>query len=177
MFRTITLAGALTLALAATAAAQRPPMPPGPPNTAAMAPDFLKTAAATDEYERQAGRIAATKGQQPQVRAMGQMLVAHHTRLTQELAQAARLAGQRPATPILNPGYRKMLDLLQCEQGADFDKLYLQQQHATHVDALGLMRTYATQGREAPLRAAAARAQLVIQGHLNQVKQLQMSGR
>jgi putative membrane protein len=70
-----------------------------------------------------------------------------------------------------------MLDLLQREQGADFDKLYLQQQHAVHVDALGLMRTYAAQGREPPLRAAAARAAPVVQGHLNQVKQLQMGRR
>ncbi len=177
MFRTVSLVGVLTLALVGAAGAQRPAPPSAMPNTAAMAPDFLKTAAATDEYERQAGRIAAAKGQNPQVQAMGRMLVDHHTRLTQELGQAARQAGQRPPTAVLNPGYRKMLDLLQREQGADFDKLFLQQQHATHVDALGLMRTYATQGREPPLRAAAARAQPVIQNHLNQVKQMQMSAR
>jgi hypothetical protein len=39
------------------------------------------------------------------------------------------------------------------------------------------MRTYAAQGREPPLRAAAARAAPVVQGHLNQVKQLQMGRR
>lgn len=177
MLRTITLAGALTLTLAGAAEAQRRPPPAGPPNTAAMALDFLKTAAATDEYERQAGQIAATKAQNPQVQAFGRMMIADHARLTQELAQAARQAGQRPPKPVLNPGHRKMLDLLRREQGPDFDKLYLQQQHATHVDALGLMRTYATQGREPPLRAAAARAAPVVQGHLNQVKQLQTSGR
>jgi putative membrane protein len=177
MLRIVTLAGALALTLAGAAGAQRPPSPPGPPNTAAMAQDFLKTAAATDEYERQAGRIAAMKGQNPGVKAFGRMMQADHSRLTQELARAAREAGQRPPAPVLNPGYRKMLDQLQREQGADFDKLYLQQQHAVHVDALGLMRTYAAQGREPPLRAAAARAAPVIQGHLNQVKQLQMGRR
>jgi putative membrane protein len=159
------------LALAAPAAAQhRPPMP----NTAATGVDFVKTAAATDEYERRAGAIAAERGRSPQVRAFGQMMIQAHSQTTRDLGVAAERAGIRvPRDPNLHPGQERMLRLLREIDPMNFDKLYVQQQHEVHMDALGLMRTYSRWGNEAPLRGAAAQTAPIVQQHLSQIVAMQ----
>lgn len=161
---------ALTIATTTALAQPRAEMP----NTMAMGPDFVMTAAATDEYERRAGAIAAERARDPRVRDLGQMMVQAHTQTSRDLAAAAEQAGVRaPRDPNLHPGFERMLRLLRETDPMGFDKLYLQQQHEVHVDALGLMRTYSRWGREAPLRAAAMQTAPLVQQHLSRIVALQ----
>ena len=168
----LTLAALLVAAVAPAANAQMTPT-----NAPVAAPDFLATAAASDEFERRSGRLAAERAQDAGVRAFGQQMVAAHTQSTQELGEAARAAGQRPPAPALNPGQEKMLRTLAEQQGPDFDKLYLQQQHEAHADALALMRTYAALGEVPPLRAAAGKTAPVVARHLAMVAGMQRAYR
>ena len=147
------------------------------PNTTTTAPDFLKTAAASDEFEGRSGRLAAERAASPQIKAFGEQMVAAHTQTTRDLGEAARAAGQRAPAPDLDPGQEKMLAMLGTVQGPDFDKLYLQQQHETHKDALGLMQTYAQVGREPPLRAAAAKTAPMVAQHLAIIAAMQVAMR
>jgi hypothetical protein len=80
----LTLAAALALAVPVSAQ-PRPEMP----NTMAMGPDFVLTAAATDEFERRAGTIAAERARDPRVRAFGQMMVEAHSQSAWSRCSAA----------------------------------------------------------------------------------------
>jgi putative membrane protein len=165
----LTTTAALALAVPALAQPR-----PGMPNTMAMGPDFIATAAATDEYERRAGTIAAERAQNPGVREFGRMMVQAHTQTSRDLAAAADRAGlHAPRDPRLHPGLERMLRVLRDAPPMGFDKVYLQQQHEVHMDALGLMQTYSRWGREAPLRAAAAQAAPMVQQHLARIVALQ----
>jgi putative membrane protein len=167
--RSILMAAAGAAALAAPAKAQ----PPMSPNTAAMGPDFVKTAAATDEYERQAGALAVQRSRMPQVREFARQMIAAHTKSSQDLGAAARSAGIQPPPAQLNPGQQRLLQELRDAPPADFDKIYLQQQHEAHADAMGLMKTYAMVGKEPPLRMAAAKTEPVVRQHLTMVVSMQ----
>jgi putative membrane protein len=169
MTRTLLTTAALVLAVPA-AAQPRPQMP----NTMATGADFVATAAATDEYERRAGGIARERAHDSRVREFGQMMIQAHTQTSRALAAAAGQAGlQAPRDPHLDPGLERMLRLLRDVPAMAFDKLYLQQQHEVHMDALGLMRTYSRWSREAPLRAAAAQTAPMVQQHLARIVALQ----
>jgi putative membrane protein len=162
-----TLLAAALLGAATPAAAQMMP------NTMTTGRDFANTAASTDAYERAAARIAQESSRNPQVRMLAQMLEAAHTQSSKDLAMAADQAGVGRPKADLNPGQERMLEALRKAEGADFDKLYLQQQAQVHKEAKGLMETYARWGMEAPLRAAAAKTAPVVTQHLAQVTRLQ----
>lgn len=142
-------------------------------NTAAMAPDFVETAAASDLFERESGELAAAKGMSPEVKTFGRQMIADHTRMSEMLAQAARQSGQPAPASRLSPGQQRQLADLKTMEGADFDKAYLQQQHAAHKDALGLMTTYARQGEAPALKSLAAEGVPIVQGHLDMIKRMQ----
>jgi putative membrane protein len=146
------------------------------PNTALTETDFVKTAATTDEYERQAGEIALRRTKKPQVHALAQQLVAAHTQTSQDLAAAAHEANLSSPTPALNPGQRRQLQELRDSDDADFDKLYLTQQAGAHQDALGLMKAYSAAGKNAVLVAAAKKTAQIVQQHLAEVMDLQRQG-
>lgn len=172
---TLLFGGAAALLLTTAAQAQpRTPMPaPMPVNSLTMAPDFVETAAASDLFERESGELAQRKGQNPQVRQFGAQMAAEHTRMSQMLAAAAGQARQPAPRPKLSPGQRRMIEELERADGADFDKLYLQQQHQSHKDALGLMQSYARLGESPPLKSLAATGAPVVEGHLEMIKRMQ----
>jgi putative membrane protein len=143
------------------------------PNTAMTAVDFTTTAAGSDEFERQSGRVAIARAQNPEVRALAELLVTHHAQTTNELNQAATAAGLPPPTPKLHPGLQRKLDHLNTVAQEDFDKWFLQHQAEVHKDAIALMKTYAQVGDVEPLRTVAAKTLPVVQGHLEEVYTLQ----
>lgn len=164
---------AIAAALAATAplAAQLPSMP----NSAARGPDFIETAAASDLFEIEQGRLAAERATDPRVKALGRELAEAHERMSRALMQAARAADLPAPAPKLNPGQRRQLALLEAARGSAFDKLYLQQQHEAHADAIGLLTAYSQLGAEPPLRQSAATALPMVKGHAERIKALQLA--
>src|SRR5215218_602475 len=82
------------------------------PNTAMTDADFVKTAATSDEFERQSGTRATERAQNESVRELGQMLVVDHTRSTEELTVAATAAGVPVPPPALHPGLTRKLEYL-----------------------------------------------------------------
>jgi putative membrane protein len=156
--------------LCAAASAAQPML-----NTATTGKDFANTAASTDRYEREAAKIAQQRARAPAVRELAMMFESAHTKTSTELAAAAEQAGVGRPSDKLNPGQDKMLEGLRKADAADFDKVYLQQQAQVHKDAKGLMDTFAAQGKEAPLKAAAAKTAPLIQDHLERITRLQHS--
>ncbi|ACG77473.1 conserved hypothetical protein [Phenylobacterium zucineum HLK1] len=133
---------------------------------------FVANAAMSDMYEIQAGEMAQQKGQSADVKAFGKMMVADHTAMSNEMKPAAQAAGQTPPAD-LDERRKGMLDNLRAANGADFDRVYLEQQEAAHQEALTLMRGYADNGDNAQLKALAQKAAPKIQAHLDRVRQIQ----
>ncbi len=170
-------AAALTAAGCATqpAAVVEAPMPAVAavdPNSPLAAPMYMQMAASGDLFEIQSSQLALQMSQNAGVRAMAQMLIADHTRMSNEMRVAAATAGLTPPPPALLPHHAQMLEQLRAAAPGTFDLAFRDAQIAAHTEALQLHQNYASGGDHPALRAVAARAVPVIQGHLNHAQTL-----
>lgn len=174
--RTIWLAAAALGAVSLSACASNTPTAMAaadaalPAAATTSAPAFAAEAARSDLYEIQSGKLAQTRGGSAEVRQMGQMLVRDHTMTSQKLMAALSAAGMPMSPPPLDAKRQAMLDQLQRASGAEFDRLFHQQQAMAHQEALALHKGYAANGDVPALRAVAAEASGLVAQHLNQVQ-------
>jgi putative membrane protein len=146
-------------------------------NAAATAPvaagDFANMAAASDHYEIEVGKLAASKASSADVKAFGQMLVDAHTKSTADLMAAASQSTP-PVTPndALDAEKQGMLDMLQSAGGTDFDGQFLDQQIMAHEKALALLQSYAAGGDNEALKGFAAKTAPAVQEHLDKARAL-----
>ena len=167
------LVGASASALTFTPAQAQPGR--GAPTLAT--PDFITAAAQTDEFERQEGRLAASRARNPHIKAFGQMMVRDHAKTTAGLKRAIRMDHMPPPPPpALTGDQQGKLDMLRSMRGRDFDRTYIDQQVEAHRMALGVMQAYANGGPgDRPIRKAAAETVPVVQHHLMMAEQLKAS--
>jgi putative membrane protein len=170
---TMALMGAAAmLAVGAPAAAElpMPPMAAAPQQATA----YLFYGGAGDVYEVTSSIMAVQHAMSPDVRAFATMMIADHAQTTNATLAAAKAAGVPAPPPVLSPAQMGMITQLG-SAGANFDRVWLQQQMMAHQQALALQRGYAANGDTPALRQAAAAAVPVIEGHLARVKQLMAS--
>jgi putative membrane protein len=171
------LAAAVPLALAGC-------VPNTPPITAASSSDatplardaYVGMAAAGDLYEIQSSQLALSRATSPAVRDFAQMMIGDHTNTTGQLTAAAQSVGIGPLAPALLPMQARMMDQLRAAPAGTFDRVYLDQQVQAHQMALALHSNYARNGDTPQLRAVAAAATPIVQGHLDRVRQLAGGG-
>ena len=143
------------------------------PVTAMAAAEFANTIAASDMFEIESGKLAAQKGTAAAVKDFGTMLQADHQKSTAELKTAAAKA--EPAVtpaPALTAEQQGNLDSLKAASGADFDRLFAEQQVAGHQKALDALQAYSAGGDAPPLREFATKTATVVQAHLDKAKTL-----
>ncbi len=187
------LPSALALALAAPAFAQSPRMDPAastsattgtmsadqvgvPPMTGTSTADYVAQAAASDQYEIEAGRVAEHKAKRRDVRQFASSMVKDHEKLTGSLTGALDNAQRKIAKPSdqLSSDKQAMIDQLNnTPRGSAFDNLYLTQQLQAHQQAWALQKGYAVDGDDAALRQVASAAVPTVENHLSMVKALQ----
>ncbi|WP_420469858.1 DUF4142 domain-containing protein [Brevundimonas sp. FT23042] len=138
---------------------------------AATAASFISNAAVGGLYEVEAGRIAAQRGMDPRVKALGQTMVTDHTRAGDSLKPIA--ASANLAIPSsLDERRQGLIDNLRGASDADFDRVYLQQQEAAHNETVALLETYGQTGDNDALKAWAAQTLTVVRGHQRMVDAL-----
>ncbi|MGZ8362927.1 MAG: DUF4142 domain-containing protein [Caulobacteraceae bacterium] len=99
-------------------------------------------------------------------------MVRDHTKTSNEMKTALPQSGANVTPPTgLDERRQGLIDNLRTA-GGNFDKVYVNQQVAAHQEALTLMQGYADHGDTAQLKALAAKAAPIVQGHLDHVKQL-----
>lgn len=160
------------LAAPVTAQLPTPPMASAP----RVADAYLFHGGAGDIFEITSSMVAQRKATDPNVRAFATMLIDHHTNLTDQTLATAKSAGLVPPPPELSPMQKQMIAQLDAA-GANFDRLYLQQQLTAHQQALALQSGYAAGGDVAALRANASAAVPVIRSHIEQVQRLSRGAR
>lgn len=141
--------------------------------TPVMAVDFANAAAASDLFEIRSSQLAARQARSAEVKSYAAMLIAEHTKSTNDLRAAA--AQGTPAVtlaPALTAEQEANLTALAAAQGPAFDTLYAQVQVPAHENALATLRGYAERGDQAALRAFAAKTAPVVEKHLEQARAL-----
>lgn len=130
------------------------------------ASDFLTQAASSGLFEVEAGRLAADKSSREQVRAYGQQMVADHTQSNQDVMALAR-QNNMAVPAMMRPDHQQQIQALSRASGADFDRLYMTGQVASHEEAVALYSSAAnaTAPDMAPFRSYAAQTLPILQKH------------
>ncbi|HVM37700.1 MAG TPA: DUF4142 domain-containing protein [Sphingomicrobium sp.] len=129
---------------------------------------FVTAVAASDMYEIESAQLAKSKSSSAEVKELAGHIETDHKQSTAELKTAANSAGVT-VTPALDAEKQAMLDQLRAASGAEFDRLYLQQQKTAHQKALGLVQNYANGGDNPALKSFASKATTIIQGHIEHI--------
>jgi putative membrane protein len=134
---------------------------------------YVSSAAASDLYEVEAGRIALQRTGSNQVRSFAQMLIEDHGRSSEILVSKARLAGLEAASePKLDERRKGMLDNLEAAPAEEFDKVFLTQQASAHQEAVALHKGYAKSGDNEVLKGLASGAVPPLEQHLQMAETL-----
>lgn len=165
-FAALLLATLPVLPTAATAAGPTPAeiaASASVPTTAA----FVATAPAANAFEIASSRLALEKSQNPAVRAFAQKMITDHTMIGEHFVAAFGKAGTGLTPPDgLGAELGAIMNKLQGESGAAFDKDYIAAQTQGHQAAVGLFAGYAKGGDNAVLKAFAADTLPMIEMHL-----------
>ena len=135
---------------------------------------FANMVAASDLYEIESAKLAADKASNADVKSFAQHIRTDHEKSSSELKSAAGGANISVA-PKLDTEKQGMLDQLKtAASGADFDKLYVEQQKTAHQKALDLLKGYSTGGDNEALKAFATKTSTVVKGHLDHANSIKL---
>jgi predicted outer membrane protein len=93
-------------------------------------------------------------------------MIQEHTRLSQDLRNAAVASGLRAPDSGMSSDQAMLLSGLQGLRGRDFDKTFARQQELAHAQAVAVAESFATAGSDPDLRKAAQSALPSIREHL-----------
>lgn len=105
--------------------------------------EFIKEVAKDGMMEVNLGQIATQKGQDPQVKELGQRLVTDHSKAIEQLKELAQKKGITLATEI-EPKQQKMIDHLSGLSGAEFDKAFAMHAVKDHKKCIAHFQKAAT---------------------------------
>jgi putative membrane protein len=132
---------------------------------------FATAVAASDLYEIESSTLAAQKGTSQEVKEAANHIKTDHQNSAAQLRTAAQQAGVTVA-PALDAKKQQMLTELRGASGAEFDRLFLQQQRTAHQEALNLLQSYAKGGDNPALKGFASKATTIIQGHIEHLNSI-----
>lgn len=141
--------------------------------TPVIAADFANAAAASDLFEIRSSQLAARQASSAGVKSYATMMIAEHTKSTNELRAAAAqgVPAVTPA-PVLTAGQEAELTALAGANGAAFDTAYARAQVTAHENTLATLQGYAARGDQAALKAFAAKTAPVVEKHLADARAL-----
>ncbi|MBA3510333.1 DUF4142 domain-containing protein [Sphingomonas sp.] len=134
---------------------------------------FANAAASTDLYEIESARLAADKARNSEVKSLAQHIRTDHEKSTSELKSAASTANIT-VDPKLDAEKQGMLEQLRAASGAEFDRLYLEQQKTAHQKALALLQGYSSGGDNEALKVFATKTAAAIKGHLDHANSIRL---
>ncbi len=149
--------------------------PAAPAEPAAMAMDtqpFLDKVAGLDLIEIETSKAAQTKSTNAEVKALAAMMVADHTKTTNELkAWVGQNTGfTLPTTPAAD--VQASIDNIKNADTAGFDDKYLDTLIDAHEDAIEAVGQYAANGADASLKQWAATTLPKLQDHKQRAEAL-----
>ncbi len=135
------------------------------------ASSFVTEAAQGGMAEVEMGKLAAQKGQNPEVKKFGQMMVTDHTAANNELKAVAAKKNMTVPSDI-GPKYKSSKDSLSKASGADFDKQYVDMMVSDHEDDVAAFEKQADSSTDPDVKAFAAKTLPTLKRHLDAIKAL-----
>jgi putative membrane protein len=133
---------------------------------------FASKASISGVAEVALGKMAASKGTDSKIKDFGKMMVMDHGKANAELMSIAKTKNiMLPAA--LDTEHQAKSDSLSKLTGKDFDKGYVQVMIEGHKKTLALMQTEASNGKDAELKAFAAKTAPIVQMHLTEITKIQ----
>ncbi|MGN9804254.1 DUF4142 domain-containing protein [Micromonospora sp. L32] len=159
------LAALVLVGLAPAAAAQAAAQP------STQDSQYLQAVHQSNLFEIRAGELAREKGQNQEVKRLGEMFKTDHTQLDQSVQQtASQLGVQLPNEPTADQ--RQILDRLENARGEEFDRQWVTAQLAAHIQAIQATQTEISQGQEQSVIQLAQTALPVLQAHYDELVNL-----
>lgn len=132
---------------------------------------FAAKAAVGGMAEVALGKMAASKGADSKVKDFGKMMVMDHGKANNELMGIAKAKNiMLPAG--LDAEHQAKSDSLSKLSGKDFDMVYVNAMIDGHKKTLALMQSEANNGKDAELKAFAAKTAPVVQMHLTEIMKI-----
>ncbi|MDQ3321634.1 MAG: DUF4142 domain-containing protein [Acidobacteriota bacterium] len=132
---------------------------------------FMTAAAYSSNAEIEAGRMAVSKTQNPEVKQFAQQMIAEHTRANKELMPIA--AKKNVTLPTdLDPTHKTMAADMSKLSGAEFDEEYMEGQVADHEKTVALLQAQVDNGTDADAKAFAVKTLPVVKMHLEMARRI-----
>jgi putative membrane protein len=135
---------------------------------------FVQKAGTANTAEIRAAQIALQKTSNPEVKDFAQLMVNDHTKIGDELKAVAQKQNLKMPEGV-DSKPQAMLDRLQSQSGARFDRTYAKGMVKDHRKAVKLFQTYAKNGTNAELKQFAQQTLPTLQDHLRKAEDLQRS--
>lgn len=133
---------------------------------------FVKNAAMGGMYEVKAGQLAASQGASEAVKNFGQRMVDDHGKANSELMDLAKQKAL--AVPAeMDKKFAKKIDSSSKKSGADFDRAYMKEMVKDHKDDIKAFDKESKKGKDADLKAFAAKHVPILQEHLKLAQQIE----
>jgi putative membrane protein len=134
---------------------------------------FANTAAASDRFEIESSRLAASQGQSAAIKSFAEKMISAHQESTAKLTTTTSSLNP-PVTPddTLSATQQADLDGLKGKTGAEFDTAYAAAQVKAHQAALDALNAYAASGDTPALKEFASGLVPTVTAHLNMAKGL-----
>ncbi|GGK75961.1 DUF4142 domain-containing protein [Rufibacter glacialis] len=133
---------------------------------------FLMEAASSGMMEVQLGKLALERSADPKVKQFAQMIIDHHTKTNQELAELA--AGMNVTLPTaLMPDHQKLVDKLSKLTGKAFDEEYTEDIEAAHEQDIALYEVVSNGAKTTSVKAFAIRTLPTLRMHEHHADELE----
>lgn len=136
--------------------------------------DFVEKATNSNMFEIEASKLALERSKVQPVKDFAKVLVDAHTDALSELRSLSTSAAVTPPA-ALNNDFTAKLEALRNAKAGDFDDVYIDQQTEAHENSLNLVKDYSMNGKDAGLRAFAAKMAPTVDEHLTKVRELDKS--
>lgn len=127
--------------------------------------EFVKDAAQGGMLEVKLGKLATEHAGNDAVKKFGQRMVDDHSKANKELKDLAAKKGITLPTS-LDQKHQTMIDKLSKMNGADFDRAYMSAMVKDHQDDVAEFETEARNGKDADIKAWAAKTLPTLREHL-----------
>ena len=143
-------------------------------------PQIAAIVVTANQVDIDAGKLAAARGTDPEIKKYGEQMVAAHTGVNKsatELVTKLKVKPEENATSkALQAGGDKNLASLKSLKGAAFDKAYIDNEVAYHQQVLDAVdKTLIPSASNAELKALLVKVRPAFVAHLEHAKQLQSS--
>ena len=134
---------------------------------------FVNAAAASDRFEIESSKLAASGGQAAAVKNFANNMIKAHTASSEKLkTTAAGLPTPLTINDALNAEQQQLLDGLKGKSGAELDSAYGAAQVSAHQATLDALNAYAASGDNPALKQLASGMIPTVTAHLNTAKGL-----